>query len=253
MSLATDLRWALDPVAFAREALGIEPDDWQADVLRWSGQQLLLNCSRQSGKSTIAAVRALHKAVYVPGSLTLLISASLRQSAELFKKVGDLLACLPVQPALLEDNKLSLQLDNRARVVSLPSAEDTIRGFSAATLVIEDESARVDDAVYAAHRPMRATSGGQLILMSTPWGRRGHFYEAWAHGGPAWERVEVTADACPRIPASFLIEERRTLPDHVYRAEYLCEFTDVDDQVFASAAVEAALDRSLRPLFGSAA
>src|SRR3712207_1023534 len=34
MMLATDLALALDPVAFAHQALGSEPDGWQAQLLR---------------------------------------------------------------------------------------------------------------------------------------------------------------------------------------------------------------------------
>ncbi|MDQ3653976.1 MAG: hypothetical protein M3457_02705 [Chloroflexota bacterium] len=84
-SMADDLAAALDPVVFARRA-GFEPDDWQADVLRSTHPRMLLNCSRQSGKSTTTAIIALHQAVYVPGSLVLLLSPGLRQSSELFRK-----------------------------------------------------------------------------------------------------------------------------------------------------------------------
>lgn len=73
---------------------GIEPDPWQARVLRSASPRMLLNCSRQSGKSTVIALKALHKALYKPRRLTLLLSPSLRQSGELFKRVisayGDL-------------------------------------------------------------------------------------------------------------------------------------------------------------------
>src|SRR5580704_10470228 len=90
-----DLRWGLDPVAFAIDALRIVPDPWQEGVLRSSSRRLLLNCSRQAGKSTIASVLALHRALFHANSLVLLLSPSLRQSSELFRKVLDRLACLP--------------------------------------------------------------------------------------------------------------------------------------------------------------
>src|SRR3712207_4427289 len=73
-TLARELRHALDPVAFARERLGFEPDPWQERVLWSSARQILLNCSRQSGKSTVTAVLATHTALYRPGSLILLVS-----------------------------------------------------------------------------------------------------------------------------------------------------------------------------------
>lgn len=52
--MAGDLAAALDPVTFARR-VGIEPDSWQQDVLRSRDQRMLLNCSRQSGKTTTTA------------------------------------------------------------------------------------------------------------------------------------------------------------------------------------------------------
>jgi len=229
--MADMLRLALDPAAFATELLGFVLDPWQADALRWPGKRLLLNCARQSGKSTMAAILGLHRALYYPGSLVLLVSPSLRQSSELFKKVSDQLDKLDTPPALVEDNKLSMTMVNRSRVVSLPSSEATIRGFSGANLIIEDEAARAPEATYKAVRPMLAVSGGKLILMSTPWGRRGHFWDAWDHGA-AWKRVMVTAEQCPRIPAAFLAEERETLGDWWYFQEYFCLFQDSQTAAF---------------------
>jgi hypothetical protein len=88
--LADDLALALDPVRLARR-VGLKPDPWQADVLRFPAVRVLLNCSRQSGNSSISAVLALHIALYAAGSLTLLLSPSLRQPLELFRKLIALL------------------------------------------------------------------------------------------------------------------------------------------------------------------
>src|ERR671911_387326 len=85
VSLAQDLKLALNRVAFARE-VGLEPDRWQEDLLHSTATRILLNCARQSGKSTVAGVLAVHAALYEPGSLVLLLSPTLRQSQELFKK-----------------------------------------------------------------------------------------------------------------------------------------------------------------------
>ena len=249
--LAGDLAQALDPVLFANEALRFTPDPWQEQALRWSGKRLLLNCSRQAGKSTTAAILALHRALFYPASLVLLVSPSLRQSSELFRKVQDLLKSLlqEQQPELVEDNKLSLTMKNKSRIVSLPGSEGTIRGFSGANLIIEDEAARVPDDLYFAVRPMLAVSGGRLILMSTPFGKRGHFFKEWTEGGDTWERIQVTAYDCPRISREFLEEERQTMGDWWFRQEYLCEFVETEDQVFTYDQVMMALSDEVKPLF----
>ena len=266
--LGRDLVWALDPARFAAEALGMTPDPWQERVLRWIGQRLILMCSRQSGKSTTTSVLALHTALYQPGSLVLLISPSLRQSSELFRKVTGHLAqlaeTLGVRPPLDEENKLSLQLASGSRIVSLPSSEATIRGFSAVTLAIFDEDAFVSDDLYRAVRPMLAVSQGRLILMSTPFGKRGHFYHTWQGAidgaaqseqsqegiGDRWERVKVTAYDCPRISPAFLAEERASLGALHFASEYLCEFVDNVNAVFSSELIARAFTSEVAPLFG---
>ncbi|MBF0627847.1 MAG: hypothetical protein HQL91_06465 [Magnetococcales bacterium] len=247
--LADDLRMGLDPVLFAQERLGITPDPWQERVLRWPGKRLLLNCSRQAGKSTVASVLVLHRAVFFPGSLSILVSPSLRQSSELFRKVAELLDRLRVKPKLLEENKLSFRLACGSRVLSLPASEATIRGFSGADLIIEDESSRVPDDLYRAVRPMLAVSGGKMILMSTPFGKRGHFFEEWQRG-LNWERIGAKATDCPRIDPKFLEEERVSLGDWWFRQEYMCEFVETTDQVFSYEAIMGAMSAEVKPLFG---
>jgi hypothetical protein len=246
--LAEDLRLALDRVSFA-EKLGIVPDAWQEDLLRSSSDRVLLNCCRQSGKSTMSGVIALHRALYHPGSLILCLAPALRQSQELFGKVAGFYRDLgrPVPP--LGERKLSLELENGSRIVTLPGSEKTIRGFSGAALLLVDEAARVDDGLYYAVRPMLAVSGGALMMLTTPYGKRGVFYEEWTSGA-GWDRYEVPASECPRIPASFLEEERDALPSWVYRQEYECSFEETEDQVFTTEMVERAVTSEVTPLFG---
>ena len=247
--MASDLALYLDRVAFA-EKLGILPDAWQEQLLRSSSDRVLLNCCRQSGKSTISAVLGLHRALYSPGSLVLCLAPALRQSQELFGKVLGFYRDLgrPVLPQA--ERKLSLQLENGSRIVTLPGTEKTIRGFCGTALLVVDEAARVDDALYFAVRPMLAVSGGALIMLSTPYGKRGVFFEEWTNGA-GWESYRVTASEVPRISEAFLEEERRSLPARIFRQEYECSFEDVDDQVFGYELVEGAITPDVAPLFGA--
>ena len=249
-SLAEDLKLALDRAEFAR-ALGLEPDPWQRDLLRSGSDRVLLNCCRQSGKSTMSGVIALHRALYHPGSLILCLAPALRQSQELFGKVlgfyRDLDRPIPAQA----ERRLSLELENDIRIVTLPGTDKTIRGFSGATLLIVDEAARVEDELYFAIRPMLAVSGGSLMMLSTPHGKRGIFYEEWT-SGHGWDRYRVTAEKCPRISPEFLEEEREALPSWVYRQEYECSFEETEDVVFTHEMVERAVSSEVTPLFGSA-
>ncbi len=250
-ALAADLALALDPVLLARRA-GIEPDPWQAAVLRSTAPRRLLNCSRQSGKSTVAAIRAVHSALYEPGSLVLLLSPALRQSQELFRKCLDVYRALDHPEPPEAESALRLELANGSRIVALPGKEGTVRGYSGVRRLQIDEASRVPDDLYRSVRPMLAVSGGELDAMSTPFGTRGWWYEAWRSDEP-WERVEVPATRCPRISAEFLAEERRSMGAWWYAQEYECRFMEAVDSVFSSELIQAALSDDVEPLFGKGA
>jgi hypothetical protein len=247
VELRDDLRLALDRVAFA-ERLGIVPDGGQEDLLRSSADRVLLNCSRQSGKSTMSAVIALHRALYHPGSLILCLAPALRQSQELFSKIAGFYRDLgrPVPPQ--GERRLSLELENGSRIITLPGTEKTIRGFSGAALLIVDEAARVDDGLYYAVRPMLAVSGGALMMLSTPACQRGVFFEEWT-SGEGWERYEVGVEDVPRISPEFIEQERLALPRRVFDQEYRCKFVEIEDAVFSLEDVNRAITDDVAPLF----
>lgn len=247
--IGTDLACALDPVRLARR-MGVEPDQWQVRMLRSPARQIILNNSRQAGKSTISSILAAHTALYEPGAPVLLLSPSLRQSTELFRKVKAGLHTLGAASAdITTDNALSVELGNGSRILSLPGKEGTVRGFSGVRLLIVDEASRVDDALYQAVRPMLAVSGGRIVLLSTPFGKRGFFHHEWTEGGADWERIAVTAYECPRIPPDWLDAERARIGTWWFDQEYLCQFKETTDQVFAYEDVQAALSTDVTPLF----
>lgn len=241
-ALMSDLACALDPVLLAAQ-VGLVPDPWQAAVLRSSALRMLLCASRQAGKSTITSILAIHTALYTPGSLTLLLSPSLRQSGEIFKKAVGVYKDLgrPVPPE--SETALTLTLENGSRIVSLPGSKDgTIRGYSGVDLLVIDEAAWVSDSLYTSVRPMLAVSGGRLVVLSTPHGTRGWYWSAWTEGGNGWERYEVPATLCPRISPEFLAEERRTMGEWWYQQEYMCHFVESETQPFSATDVARAFD-----------
>jgi hypothetical protein len=210
---------------------GLDADPWQVEILDAGHKRLLLNCSRQAGKSTAVALLSLFEAIYCPGALILLLSRSLRQSTELFRRVLDYHRRLN-SPLLDRATTHVLLLKTHSRIVSLPCADDTIRGFANVHLLVIDEAARVPDKLYRAVRPMLAVSHGRLICLSTPNGMRGFFCEAWAQGGDDWKRIEVPAAAISRIGPEFLAEERRCLGQSYCRQEYECSFESLEGLVY---------------------
>ena len=235
-------------VEWVREALGFAPDMVQARVLDTAARRGILNCTRQWGKSTVTAAKAVHQAWHSDRSLTIVVSPSARQSGELVRKAAGFAMRLGVNPKGDGDNEISLEFPNGSRIIGLPGSEATVRGFSAVSLLLVDEASRVSDELYMAVRPMLAVSGGAVWLMSTPFGKRGFFWETWERGGAEWARVRVTGAECPRIPEAFLQEERKTMGERWFGQEYCCEFVDSVSGVFDRDAVERAVSEEFEPL-----
>jgi hypothetical protein len=228
---------------------GLAPDPWQESVLNSSAARTLLLCSRQAGKSTTAAAMGLATALTEPDSLVLLLSPTLRQSGELFRaKLLPLYDAIGESVAAKNRTALSLELANGSRVVSLPENEEGVRGYSGVRLIVIDEASRVGDNLYYAVRPMLAVSRGRLVALSTPFGKRGWFFDAW-ESGDGWRRVKVAARDCPRIGEEFLADERRALGERWFAQEYLCSFEDAVGAVFMQSDIDAAI-RDIPPLFG---
>ena len=245
--LAGDLAAALDPCELAKR-VNLAPDSWQAQLLRSTSKRQLVLCSRQSGKSTIAAVAACHTSLYSPGSLTLLVCPSERQSGELYKRCRGIFRSLGWPVAARTESALRIELENGSRIIALPGSESTVRGYSAVKRLILDEAARIPPELITAVRPMLAVSGGRLMALTTPHGAIGWFYEAWTSRDDTYERYRVTAAECPRISEEFLEQEKRALGHFLYRQEFECEFVDASSMAFDSDAIRAAVDPSIRPL-----
>jgi hypothetical protein len=239
-----------DAVTFARKRLGLEPDELQAEALGSTANRGILLCSRQWGKSTVAAAKAVHRAFTRDGALVVVASPSERQSGEFLRKVEEMAGRLGIAARGDGYNTLSVAFPNGSRIVGLPGTEGTVRGFSAVSLLLIDEAARVPDPIYKALRPMLAVGRGDLWMMSTPYGKQGFFYETWEHGGAHWKRVRAAALECSRISAEFLEEEREVLGPLWFRQEYLCEFVDSGGAMFDRDVVEGALDGDISPVEG---
>lgn len=236
-----------DAAEFARVRLRFVPDETQAEVLRSGARRLILNCSRQWGKSTVGAAMAVHRAYSRAGSLVVVASPTLRQSALLVAKAATFARRLGIRRRGDGDNECSMLFPNGSRIVGLPGTEGNVRGFSEVSLMLIDEASRVPEEMYDALRPMLAVGNGDLWLLSTPYRKRGYFYETWEYG-PHWFKVKAPVTMCPRIDPEFVEEERAELPEDKFRREYLCEFQDDGAEVFDRDLLAEALDDEIHQL-----
>jgi len=179
--------------------------------------------------------------------MILVVNPSERQSREFLRKAKRFVSRLKIPIRGDGDNQVSLQLPNGSRLVGIPGKEETVRGFSAVSLLLIDEAARVSDEMYNSVTPMLAVGGGHLCLMSMPHGKRGFFNEAWMKGGN-WTRISVKATDCPRISKAFLEEQRKSMGDRWYRQEHLCEFHGSHTQLIPDHILERVFTTRVPPM-----
>ena len=228
------------PVAtWAAQALGFQADPIQTEILNTHTPRLILCCTRQWGKSSVAAVKALHLAAAKPGAFILIASASYKQSAELLRVIRrhaeKLLGTRCKGDGI---NRGAVVLPNDSRIVALPQSPDTVRGFAAVDVIIIDEAAFVETEMHDALSPMLATTNGQLWLLSSANSTAGEFYKIWRGNGPDWRKFKVTAPECPRISPAFLAAERAAKGEAVFNREYMCDFTAVASKGVAEDVVD---------------
>ena len=230
----------LDIARFAEARCRFRCDERQRDLLRRESKQVLLNCSRQSGKSTLAALKILHTAFWRAKSTIVVTAPVLQQTRELLRKVREFGRVAGLLHST-RGSKYCVELANGSRIVGVAADEDTIRGFSSIALLVVDEASRVDDAVFEAAEPMLAVSRGALWIVSTPNGRRGYFYKACISGD--WVKLRVTAAQCGRIPPAFLKKQKEKLGERRFAQEFECEFVELDRGVFDAESVDGAFQR----------
>jgi hypothetical protein len=229
------------PVEFAM-GVGIEPDPWQVEVLASEHPRKILCCGRQTGKSTVGAVLAIHKALTQPGSTVLVVAPGERQAKLLFSKARRLYEQAGHPLPAHSHRRTGLELSNGSVVEALPAVERTMRGFSV-DLLICDEAAAVPDEDYFGILPALIATQGQQVLLSTPRGKRGFFHEIW-HGAEDWQRMMVRSDEVGRIRPEDLEVFRATMPEQFFQQEFYCEWLDTEGSLFSYHDIESALAAS---------
>jgi hypothetical protein len=238
-----------DPVRLL-ELAGFTPDPWQAEFIRSTAKREMLLCSRQTGKTTISAAKALATALTRRRCDVLVFSRALRQSVEFLRRASWFWAQSGKLLAAVTENKTEVEFENGSRIISLPGNPNGVVGFSAG-LVIIDEASRVMDDLYYFVRPMVAATNGDMIALSTPFGKRGWFFSEWeglgADGKPKkagtdpWKRTKITALECSRLSAEFLEESRASMGEMFFGQEFMCEYVDTVMGVFPQWAIDRAM------------
>ncbi|WP_050602974.1 terminase large subunit domain-containing protein [Ruegeria sp. 6PALISEP08] len=222
------------PSLWAAKALGLELDDWQAEIMEAEANRICVVASRQSGKSTVTAARAAYTARTNPGFRIVVVSPTFRQSSALRTKV---VGCLQRAEVHHGQSREEIRLLNGSSIIALPGDDpDKVRGATA-DLVIIDECAFVKEDVAAAILPMLTSTGGDLIAVSTPNGPQGLFHELATDKDA--HVINVPAERIARFDEDTLSDLRTRLGPARASQELDCAFVVANRSVFDANALAA--------------
>ncbi len=205
-------------------------DKWQQQVLDTTGNMCV--CSgRQSGKSTVIAIDAGEYAIKNSKKNIMIIASVERQALLLFEKV---LAHIYNKDKTLirtgknRPTKHKLMMKNGTTIHCLPTGDSGygIRGYTIDRLYA-DEAHFINEDVWAAVTPMLATTGGDIILLSTPFGTSGYFYRCFHDKNFTAIHVNTEEVAAQRqdpqktLMLEFLKDEKLRMTKLQYQQEYL--------------------------------
>jgi hypothetical protein len=195
----------------------------------------MLLWSRQSGKSTTSAFIAIYTVLREPRKTVLVVGPGEDQAIEVLRMAKEIYeeAGRPIPARSYTEKKLVLA--NGSRILTRAAIEKTTRGYSP-HLIIVDEAAQVDDLAFNSLRPSRIRTRADMILLSTPRGRRGFFSDLW-HSENAWEKSMVTADQA-NVDPEILQEEKDEMHPDWFLQEYYCQFMNRINQVFTDEIVQ---------------
>lgn len=222
-------------------------DKWQEDVLNTNGN-IVLRSGRQVGKSTVISIKSAEYAVLNAKKSIMIISATERQAYLLFSKVlGYIHDNYKSHMKAGKDRptKSEIKLKNGSIIRCLPTGTDGlgIRGYTV-DLLIADEAAFIPQDVWPAVTPMLSTTGGTQILLSTPFGKEGYFYDCFNDDGftkfhiSTPEIAEQRKEPQKSSMIQHLEQEKKRMTQVQFAQEYLGEFVDELMQLFPDSLIK---------------
>ena len=234
-----------DPVYFASKyfkivhvdegLIPIKLYEFQKDAVNLyndNNRKIILNCSRQIGKTTIATIIILHYALFNSSRRIGLLANKGDTAREILSRIKLAFEYLPkwLQVGVLEWNKGTVEFENGTTIIAAASSSSAIRGKSMSLCYI-DETAHIENWNEFSGSVLPTLSSGKktiLILTSTANGLN-HFYyycEGAKRGTNDFKYLEVPWYKVPGRDAAWKAGVLADLNYDIqkFEQEYECSF-----------------------------
>jgi phage FluMu gp28-like protein len=245
----------VDPVSWLAANTGFSSWKHQETFLRDAPMKTrVVRKSRQIGMTTAIAHEALWKAFNTKGSRILIVSPGLRQSLIPMDRIRATVAAnRKLMSRVVSQNRIELRLNNGSSIVAMPNNPDRIRGYAASDIYL-DEAAHFlnDEPVMRVLTPMLIARKGTLTVVSTPFGKRGLFWDQYK------KAVDQKSSDCgigvydffpstisPLISEKDLDSEKTNLTDFEFKQEYCGEFLEQLDVYLPLDLIASCVDNDL--------
>jgi phage FluMu gp28-like protein len=240
-----DEAYTWSPIVYAERVLGIKPFPYQAKLLEDTHKRIVACMGRQTGKTTIIAMKAIYFADKNPRVTVLITSPSLRQSMIMFDRVATFVYSTPyLRNKVVRATRTMVQFENGSRIIALPCSENLLRGYTAHMVICDEAAFMPEEVITQVLFPMLSTTDGYAIFLSTPWGRDHFFYRAFMN--PSYSVHKVRSEECPLIKPEFLEEMRRNMTREAYLMEYEAEFVEALNSYFPQDLIRGCVERAQR-------
>lgn len=223
---------ANDPVLFARDVLKADLFPYQQKVAHSTARLRVLCAGRQSGKSEILAVLAIHTAVTRRNATVYIVSGGEKMAEKLLAKITVMVRRAGLEAGIVGDLKNVLSFTNGSIIEAVPTSEARIRGETVDLLIL-DESGLISENIWDAAwgTTIAAKPAGRTVAAGTPWGGRDHWYRSNFERGlnnpsDAVESFTWTSYDSPLADKAALADRKNALNSDKFRREYLAEWTD---------------------------
>lgn len=191
----------------------------------------VLDIGRQWGKTMLAMNQVYYWAINNKGSKIGWVSPVYKQSEKVFDEMAK-----AFDSNLIKTNAAKLTIEVCGSLIQFFSSEryDNIRGFTFDYLVCDEFAFMAEQAWTEVLRATVLVKGKKVLLISTPKGKN-HFYNLFNLDGvnPQYKSFKMTSyDGLANHDE--IDGAKATLPEHIFKQEYLGEFIDNGSGVFSN-------------------